>query len=325
MGGEEEQPKFVNLPGGRRISYREMGFTKEEASRSLLVLHGLGSSRLAGMPGVEEEVLKQFGVRMVAIDRPGYGQSDGDASQTLQSACKDLEMIMDLLELGEKVWLLGFSCGGAFCWAAARYIPDRVAGMALWCPVGCYWWKGISEPDREAMFAQLSPGSRLLCQYGKNLPFFALRWYVWLFITRMAGAPWLRNCQENLCLPDCEHLQHPEAADLMIRDNIESLTQNGGFGMATDLNIVYRHWGMELAEVGQVLKGTIHIWQGDLDNLVPLKMQQYAKQQLPDLVQLHELKGEGHLSWYCFNNAAHVETLSMLFAEHIDGQPATTH
>lgn len=47
----EEDPMFVSLPDGRRIAYREQGLGKEMAKRSLLVLHGLGSSRVAGMPG----------------------------------------------------------------------------------------------------------------------------------------------------------------------------------------------------------------------------------------------------------------------------------
>lgn len=47
----EEEVKFVGLPDGRRIAYREQGVGKDVAKRSLLVLHGLGSSRIAGMPG----------------------------------------------------------------------------------------------------------------------------------------------------------------------------------------------------------------------------------------------------------------------------------
>jgi len=47
----DQEVKFLGLPDGRRISYRKMGVSKETATRSLLVLHGLASSRLAGMPG----------------------------------------------------------------------------------------------------------------------------------------------------------------------------------------------------------------------------------------------------------------------------------
>lgn len=47
----DEDVKYVGLPDGRRIAYREQGLGKDIAKRSLLVLHGLGSSRVAGMPG----------------------------------------------------------------------------------------------------------------------------------------------------------------------------------------------------------------------------------------------------------------------------------
>lgn len=83
----------------------------------------------------------EMGVRLVSIDRPGYGLSDFNRRQTLESAANDIAKVADILELGQKFWLLGYSCGGAYCWAAARYIPHRIAGIAMWAPVGNYWWK----------------------------------------------------------------------------------------------------------------------------------------------------------------------------------------
>lgn len=91
--------------------------------------------------GVSESLLKEMGVRIVSIDRPGYGLSDFNPSQTWESFCQDLVHVADSLELGEKIWLLGYSCGGAYCWAAARYIPERIAGIAMWAPAGNFYWK----------------------------------------------------------------------------------------------------------------------------------------------------------------------------------------
>lgn len=93
------------------------------------------------MPGVSDSLLKEMGVRLIAIDRPGYGLSTPCPSQTFQTAAADIAHIADALELGEKIWLLGYSTGGAYSWGAARYIPERIAGIALWAPVGNYWWK----------------------------------------------------------------------------------------------------------------------------------------------------------------------------------------
>jgi hypothetical protein len=49
----EEEVKFVKLQDGRRVAYREQGVTWPEVGRrSLLVIHGIASSRLASMPGI---------------------------------------------------------------------------------------------------------------------------------------------------------------------------------------------------------------------------------------------------------------------------------
>jgi hypothetical protein len=55
----EEEAKFITLQDGRRLAYREQGVTPPEvAHRTLLVLHGIASSRLAGMPGNQSEHTK---------------------------------------------------------------------------------------------------------------------------------------------------------------------------------------------------------------------------------------------------------------------------
>lgn len=83
--------------------------------------------------------------------------------------------------------------------------------------------------------------------------------------------------------------------------------------MAKDLAIVSSDWGFEVAEIPKLFKGQILVWQGDEDWLVPLKLQQWIKSQIPDAVDLHVLEGHGHLSWFCFNDEAHRQVLSTAF------------
>jgi len=47
-------------------------------------------------------------------------------------------------------------------------------------------------------------------------------------------------------------------------------------------------------------------------------------QQIPELVHLHPLPGEGHLSAFCYNNKIHRETLTTLFGVS-GGSRATEH
>lgn len=44
-------------------------------------------------------------------------------------------------------------------------------------------------------------------------------------------------------------------------------------------------------------EGSIHLWHGDEDAIVPVSLQRYVAQQLP-WVQYHELPGAGHLFPY---------------------------
>lgn len=41
-------------------------------------------------------------------------------------------------------------------------------------------------------------------------------------------------------------------------------------------------------------EGSVHLWQGDEDKLVPVTLQRYIAQRLP-WIQYHELSGAGHM------------------------------
>ncbi|XP_024391006.1 uncharacterized protein [Physcomitrium patens] len=313
----EKEGKFLQLPDGRKISYREQGLPKQSATRSLLVLHGLGSSRLASMPGVSEDLLKEMGVRLIAIDRPGYGLSTPNPQQSFSTAAADIANIADILELGERIWLLGYSCGGAYCWGAARYIPERIAGIAMWAPAGNYWWKDFTDTQRKAAMAEITIGSRLMFLLVRQVPQWMVYAYVRHVVVRTVGARWVASAKKQLSPPDQHNLAANGSSGLMFRDSIESAKQDG-FGMAQDLQLLTGDWGFGLSDVQRVYHGPLHIWQGDQDWLVPISLQRLIKKRIPDLVHLHELLGEGHLSPFCFNDKVHRDTLSVMFSKTRD-------
>lgn len=281
--------KFVRLTDGRHIAYREVGCKEGAAHRSMIALHGLMSSRFGGMPGVREEVLLEFGVRLIAIDRPGYGESDPHPCQTFRSTCKDIVAVADALHLGKRIWLHGYSMGGAFCWAAARYIPDRIEGIAMWCPVGNICWKGISKEERKCMLSSYSNMDLILTFLCKFSPFLFIKWYSRMSCILMDPSV---DMTAGLSSADKKCVLQPEMADLMFRDRSESIRKNKGFGMAKDFELMNKGWDFELAEVGEMFKRKIHIWQGEEDRLVPISLQRWVQNQLPGTVNLQELHGE---------------------------------
>ncbi|CAI5974516.1 unnamed protein product [Closterium sp. NIES-65] len=200
----------VRLRCGRRIAYLEKGMGAAQATRTLLVLHGLGSSRLANMPGVTDELLCSFGVRLVAIDRPGYGQSDPAPALSLHSFCADLEELADLLSLGHnrRSVLLGGS---------ALHSPPHPGNRHVGRPFSSFYWQGISEQDREAMFAGMTPHSRRSLRLGRYAPLWLIRLFIRNFIVPFSAL------QHSLSHADRQYLLRAQGAQALLNDNIESL------------------------------------------------------------------------------------------------------
>ncbi|CAI5463395.1 unnamed protein product [Closterium sp. Yama58-4] len=122
----------VKLPDGRHVAVCEWGAAASDARVTIVVLHGTPSCRLVGIPMINPSLLLARKIRIVSFDRPGIGQSDYHPGWTLHSSASDLLYLAPLLSLPPKFWVLGYSGGGPHALAAARFLPDRLAGVVLW-------------------------------------------------------------------------------------------------------------------------------------------------------------------------------------------------
>lgn len=73
----------------------------------------------------------EFGVRFVTYDLPGFGESDPHPGRNLNSSAMDMLHLANALGVMDKFWVLGYSSGAMHAWAAAHYIPDRIAGNTV--------------------------------------------------------------------------------------------------------------------------------------------------------------------------------------------------
>ncbi len=94
----------------------------------MVYLHGTPDSRLARHP--DDAVTAAAGVRLVAVDRPGAGDSDFHPGATLASLGDDLLHLLDALGI-DRVALLGWSSGGLFALAAAGVLAERVRAVGV--------------------------------------------------------------------------------------------------------------------------------------------------------------------------------------------------
>jgi pimeloyl-ACP methyl ester carboxylesterase len=114
----------LRLEDGRLLAWAEWG---DPRGRPLLFLHCSPGSRLF-CP--DEAATAAEGVRLITVDRPGYGSSDPSPDPTLLDFGRDVVRLIDHLWLGQ-VCLVGWSGGGHYAAAGAALLGDRVSMLGL--------------------------------------------------------------------------------------------------------------------------------------------------------------------------------------------------
>ncbi len=113
----------VFLSDGRALRYWNGG----TAGPVVLVFHGCPDTRRVAMTGAKAAY--DVGVRLLAVNRPGYGSSTPFAS-THTSVARDVAELMDLWGIGQ-VAAIGMSVGGSYAAGFAATHPDRITSLAL--------------------------------------------------------------------------------------------------------------------------------------------------------------------------------------------------
>jgi pimeloyl-ACP methyl ester carboxylesterase len=100
------------LADGRTLAWREWG---PEGGAPVLFCTGAGMS---GALGLDRAVVERLGVRLLAVDRPGLGDSSPDGGKTLASFAADIRVLAAACDLAD-LRALGFSQGAPFALALA--------------------------------------------------------------------------------------------------------------------------------------------------------------------------------------------------------------
>ena len=121
--------RTISLSDGRRLAYSEWG---DLDGRPVVLINGTPASRLM-CP--DEEATEAAGVRLLTIDRPGYGGSAPRPGRTALDCVEDFVELADQLEL-PPVPVIGWSGGGPYALAMAARLPTRILAVGLAAAVG---------------------------------------------------------------------------------------------------------------------------------------------------------------------------------------------
>ncbi|KAL6328473.1 hypothetical protein AAG906_038348 [Vitis piasezkii] len=238
-------------------------------------------------PGSVEEL----GVYVVSFDRPGYGESDPNPKRTMKSLALDVEELADQLELGPKFYVVGYSMGGQAVWGCLKYIPHRLAGATLIAPVINYWWPGFPANLSKEAYYQQFPQDQWALRVAHYTPWLTYWWNT----QKLFPASSVIGGRPQLSRKDMEIIQQMAARP---RHLMLQASQQGEFeSIHRDLMIGFGSWEFDPLELENPFpnnEGSVHIWQGDEDGLVPVMLQRYIAGKL-SWIQYHEVPGAGHL------------------------------
>lgn len=118
-------PLFVTLDTGRQVAYTEYG---DPDGLPILFFHGTPGSRL--LAGLFDSTATDAGIRLLAFDRPGFGQSDPWPMRSISDAGQFASAVLDDADV-QTAHCLAFSGGSKHAIATAGTHNERISTVNL--------------------------------------------------------------------------------------------------------------------------------------------------------------------------------------------------
>ena len=272
-----ERNKTLRLEDGRSLGY---GIYGDADGQAIFYFHGFPGSRLEAQ--LADRVAAQLGVRLIAVDRPGFGLSDFKPHRVILDWPDDVIKIADALGIN-RFATVGVSGGGPYVAACALRIPERLTAAAI--------VSGLGPLDAPKGTDRMIRNNHLIFLLGRRLP-----WLARILLWRMAYQV-RRNPERVLgrimsTLPDVDKavLARPKVK-AAITDNLFEAFRRGSSGTTYELLLYSRPWGFSLKDIAV----PVDLWHGEEDRSVPPTMGRYQATAIP---QCHATfcPHEGHFS-----------------------------
>jgi pimeloyl-ACP methyl ester carboxylesterase len=132
---------LLHAADGRSLGVAEFG---DPDGTVILWAHGGPGSRLE--PSWLDAASARVGLRIIGVDRPGYGMSTPQPGRTISSVVADMLGVTDQLSI-RSFATVGVSTGGSYALALAALAPSRVLGVVTCCSMTDMSW----APGRATM------------------------------------------------------------------------------------------------------------------------------------------------------------------------------
>lgn len=274
----------VSLPEGRKVGIAEFG---PVGGRPILWFHGTPGGRNQ-IPEPLRASLEDRDVRLIVVERPGYGDSTRYLHPTVKAFGSDVERILDALGI-DRFGVAALSGGGPYALGVGHTFADRVVAVSVLGGVVPRVGPEALPGGVIAALKPIVPIARVL-----NGPVgVALGWTIKL--TSPFGESAFDVVTQKLPLfapGDKEVFSQPDMQAMFMGDMVQT-AQNGLSGPVLDLVLFSKHWGFELSDVTV----PVHFWQGDSDPMVTLEQGTKMAEAVPGS-NLVVREGESHLGGF---------------------------
>src|SRR5262245_17468750 len=267
-GSRPASDRTLMCADGRRVAWSEWGDTRGPA---VVLFHRTPGSRLLDP---DAAATADAGVRLITVDRPGYGGTDPMPDPTRAAVASDVGAVVDRIGVDE-IAVVGWSGGGHFAVEAGALLGARVRSLSLVC---------TPAPDDEIPW--VSDAFRPLVESVPSDPAGALASITEACAFYAADPEALVTSDPGEA--DAEVRSRPvvtEAMAVMMREG----ARQGAIGMASD--VVAGSRGDALPLDG--LRAPVSLWYGDADWIGPEHGGWYADRL--EWARLTVVAGAGHL------------------------------
>ncbi len=266
------------LQDGRKLGFAEYG---DLNGFPIIGLHGTPGSRLWFIGNDETAV--DLGVRLITVDRPGYGLSTPLSKRTLLDFNKDLDQLISHLGVS-RCSIFGVSGGGAYALAYASHetAPIYKAGLVA----SIYEFENGKPPSD-------------MCRPNR-VAFYLARRFPWLLRYSYQQQKKLIDTNPQLYVSSVQktlgHLAYSDQQLLKDESMVASMLlqfreafRHSATEAAHELRMMSQPWGIPYEQIAV----PVEIWHGSEDTLSPIRGMEKFHQILPDS-NFHVVPGKGH-------------------------------
>ncbi len=261
----------INIGPERELAYDEYG---KADGYPLVYFHDSGSSRLES--AFFHRSARNYGYRILAIDRPGVGCSSYYDLQSPREFCDDVLVLADRLGI-RQFGVMSLGAGGIYALTLAHQAPDRVSMLVnlAGLPASVF-----NESDTKSYTAS--------CINGLTPPL--VKFLVRLKQALFPDSPQslLERLQGYVNFTDRKVLAHPRVKRALMLDQYEVVRQ-GNRGLAQDIALCFRKLDFRLEEVGVPTT----IWQGSGDRLSQRADCEFMAARIPH-ASFYRIPNRGH-------------------------------